>query len=140
MVSNSFFEYCKNNNKLLLGEWDYSKNEKEPNEYCRSSGKNVYWLCDKGHSWKSRIADRVRGNGCPYCAGKRPIVGVNDLATVYPRLASEWDYSKNLKPPYEYMPNSGKKFGGFVLRDIIGRQLLIVEHVVTGVSIALDKL
>lgn len=33
-----------------------------------------------------------------------------------------------------------KKFGGFVLRDIIGRQLLIVEHVVTGVSIALDKL
>lgn len=109
MVSNSFFEYCKKNNKLLLEEWDYSKNEKEPNEYCRSSGKNVYWLCDKGHSWKSRIADRVRGNGCPYCAGKRPIVGVNDLATVYPRLASEWDYSKNLKPPYEYMPNSGKK-------------------------------
>lgn len=33
-----------------------------------------------------------------------------------------------------------KKFGGFALRDIIGRQLLIVEHVVTGVSIALDKL
>lgn len=44
---------------------------------------------------------------------------------------------KNLMSTLEVVE---KKFGGFVLRNIIGRQLLIVEHVVTGVSIALDKL
>ena len=92
-----------------MKEWDYSKNEKEPNEYGRSSGKNVFWICKKGHSWVARIADRVRGNGCPYCAGKRPIIGVNDLATINPILAKEWNYSKNLKASFEFLPNSGKK-------------------------------
>lgn len=108
-MSSSFFEYCNKNNKLLLEEWDYLKNEKKPREYGKSSGKKVFWVCKKGHSWTARIADRVRGNGCPYCAGKRPIIGVNDFATVYPKLVSEWNYNKNSKAPFEYCPNSGKK-------------------------------
>lgn len=109
MISESFGEYCNKNNKSLLEEWDYSKNEKNPNEYARCSGKSVFWICLRGHSWTARIADRVRGNGCPYCAGKRPIVGVNDLATINPKLAKEWNYRKNSKSPVDFLPNSGKK-------------------------------
>lgn len=109
MISESFFDYCNKNNKLLLMEWDYTKNEKGPNEYGRSSGKEVFWICKKEHSWTARISDRMRGNGCPYCAGKRPIIGVNDLETVNPVLAGEWNYSRNSKAPFEFLPNSGKK-------------------------------
>lgn len=109
MISESFFDYCNKNNKLLLTEWDYSKNDKGPNEYGKSSGKDVFWICKKEHSWTARISDRVRGNGCPYCAGKRPIIGVNDLETVNPVLAGEWNYSRNSKTPSEFLPNSGKK-------------------------------
>lgn len=109
MVSNSFYEYCKNNNKELLKEWDCSKNEKEPTEYGKGSGKKVWWKCKNGHSWTSRIPDRISGNGCPYCAGKRPIVGVNDLKTINPALAKEWNYNRNVKKPTDFMPNSGKK-------------------------------
>ena len=69
----------------------------------------VYCICENGHSLEARIADRVRGNGCPYCAGKIPIVGINDLATMYPKLAKEWNYNKNVKLPSEFMAGSGKK-------------------------------
>ena len=109
MISESFVEYCNKNNNFLLQEWDFSKNEKEPNEYGKSSQKNVFWICKEGHSWSARIADRVRGNGCPYCAGKRPIIGVNDLATINPTLAKEWNYNKNSKAPSEFLPHSRKK-------------------------------
>ena len=37
------------------------------------------------------------------------IVGVNDLATVNPKLAKEWNYEKNDKLPQEYTSGSGKK-------------------------------
>jgi len=37
------------------------------------------------------------------------IVGVNDLATVNPELAKEWDYEKNEKTPQDYMSGSGVK-------------------------------
>lgn len=109
MVSESFFEYCNKNNMSLLEEWDYSKNEKAPNEYGRSSGKKVWWICKKKHSWMARVSDRIRGNGCPYCAGKRPIIGINDLGTIHPELVSEWNYNKNSNSPSEFLSNSGKK-------------------------------
>ncbi len=109
MINNSFYQYCKDNNKSLLEEWDYSKNKNKPCEYCKSSGKTVFWICKKSHSWTARIADRVRGNGCPYCAGKRPIIGVNDFVTINPSLANEWNYDKNSKLPSNFLPHSGKK-------------------------------
>ena len=109
MIKESILEYCNKNNKELLKEWNFSRNIKEPKDYGKSSAKKVYWICEKGHSWEARIADRVRGNGCPYCAGKIPIVGINDLATMYPKLAKEWNYNKNVKLPSEFMAGSGKK-------------------------------
>jgi hypothetical protein len=39
--------------------------------------------------------DRVAGTGCPYCAGRKAILGETDLRTTHPEIASEWDAEKN---------------------------------------------
>ena len=52
---------------------------------------------------------RVRGRGCPFCAGVKPIVGTNDLVTVRPDLMEEWNTEKNSSiDPTSLMPNSRK--------------------------------
>ena len=33
--------------------------------------------------------------GCPYCTGKEVLAGYNDLQTIRPDLAEEWDYDLN---------------------------------------------
>ena len=85
----------------LAREWDYIRNDKGPDEYTKNSGEVVWWNCKKGHQWRSTIANRVKGNGCPFCSGKKPIVGENDLGTLKPELIKEWDYEKNKKKPSE---------------------------------------
>ena len=40
------------------------------------------------------MADRTAGYGCPYCSGKKVLVGFNDLVTTHPELSKEvsgWD-------------------------------------------------
>ena len=55
------------------------------------SSVKVKWLCSRcGMEWTASIASRTRaGSGCPYCAGRRPIPGRTDLATLHPDIASE---------------------------------------------------
>lgn len=87
-------------NPELLKEWDYEKNAISPYEITAGSEKMIWWICDSGHSYQSYLFNRKRGVGCPYCDGKKVLVGYNDLATTNPKLAEEWDYEKNgnLKP------------------------------------------
>ena len=60
------------------------------------SNRPVWWRCEKGQSYRTIIAQRVqRGNGCPYCANRKVLVGFNDLATVQPLVAKEWHESLN---------------------------------------------
>lgn len=60
------------------------------------SNRPVWWRCEKGHSYRVIIAQRVQqGNGCPYCANRKVLVGFNDLATVQPLVAKEWHESLN---------------------------------------------
>ena len=66
------------------------KNEKKPSEVSTRSNAEVLWICEHGHEWKARVADRTEGHGCPYCAGQRVWKGFNDLATTHPDLISEW--------------------------------------------------
>ena len=75
------------------------KNLKKPSEVSPKSNSEVLWICEQGHEWKSRIADRTDGHGCPYCAGQRVWKGFNDLATTHPDLMTEWsDKNKELDP------------------------------------------
>jgi glutaredoxin len=80
----------------LAEEWNEDKNgELTPEMVSASSSKKVWWKCKKGHEWKTSIANRKNGTGCPYCSGNKLLTGYNDLKTISPDLADEWNYEKN---------------------------------------------
>jgi hypothetical protein len=58
-------------------------------EFKAKSHKKIWWLCANNHSYQAYIDQRTVGNGCPVCAGYLVQIGVNDLATTHPTLASE---------------------------------------------------
>ena len=83
-------------NPRLASEWHHSKNGSlTPQGVTSGSNRKVWWLCSKGHEYEANICNRVRGDGCPYCSGKRAFPGYNDLASQYPELAKEWHPTKN---------------------------------------------
>lgn len=62
------------------------------------------------HEWEATINNRTHGNGCPYCSGRFIVKGKNDLQTVNPDLAKEWNYEKNNGlTPVDVTANSNKK-------------------------------
>ena len=81
----------------LRDEWDDEKNKKiDISTLTVFSNKEVWWKCKKGHSFKCSITSRTSRNvGCPYCHGQKVLTGENDLQTLNPKLAEEWDYEKN---------------------------------------------
>jgi hypothetical protein len=80
----------------LMAQWDYGKNESiSPASLSAGSGYIAWWLCSKGHSWKTSVNHRHQGTGCPYCAGRLAFGGENDLTVENPALATEWNYAKN---------------------------------------------
>ncbi len=103
----------------LVKEWNYEKNKKNPSDYKIGSSQSVWWKCSKcNYEWKTEICNRTKekGTGCPMCSAKhtgelnaKPILGVNDLATVHPNLIKEWDYEKNEKNPEDFRSKSNKK-------------------------------
>ena len=98
-------------NLILANEWNYEKNgELMPSDVTPNSSKIVWWKCSKGHEWQATIANRNKGNGCPYCSGRFTIKNRNDLQTVNPTLAKEWNYEKNDGlTPIDVMTGSNKK-------------------------------
>ena len=101
-------------NAELMAEWNWEKNiefDFDPKLLTVGSGKKVWWKCSKGHEWQATIDRRSQGKGCPYCSGRNAIKGKNDLQTVNPALAKEWNYDKNNGlTPTDVQPNSNKKF------------------------------
>jgi hypothetical protein len=66
----------------------------DPSKVTSGSSLKLRWRCGSGHEWTAVVASRTAGNGCPYCAGKKVLPGLNDLATTDPDLAKEavgWD-------------------------------------------------
>jgi DNA-directed RNA polymerase subunit RPC12/RpoP len=96
----------------LMNDWNFKKNKDiQPDSLSLNSHIKVWWLCHKcNHEWQTTINSRNSGNGCPYCSGRYVIKGKNDLITLNPKLAKEWNYEKNgdLRPE-DFMPNSNKK-------------------------------
>ncbi len=95
----------------IAKEWNYERNGNlKPEHFAANSNKKVWWKCSKGHEWQAIIASRNNWHGCPYCSGQKVLKGYNDLQTVNPTLANEWNYEKNNGlTPEDVMPNSGKK-------------------------------
>ena len=51
----------------------------------------------------------VKDSNCPYCSGKKLLKGENDLQTLYPDIAKEWDWKLNSNKPSDYFGNSNYK-------------------------------
>ena len=98
-------------NPLVAKEWNHEKNgELKPELVTASSGKKVWWICEKGHEWETTIAHRAAGQGCPVCSGRKIQKGVNDLYSHMPHLMEEWDFYKNTSiSPEAVSVHSGKK-------------------------------
>ena len=95
----------------LARQWDYAKNAPlVPADISAGSGRSVWWRCEKGHSWRALIRSRTAGCGCPVCAGRQLLPGENDLASVCPELAKQWDASRNgNQRPQDVLPGTEKK-------------------------------
>ena len=81
----------------LAAQWCYELNDLTPDQVTPGSAKKVWWKCELGHTWEAMITSRA-GNykrGCPYCSGRAFLTGYNDLATMRPDIAVEWNYEKN---------------------------------------------
>ena len=100
-------------NAQLMTEWDWKENDQlglNPTRLTHGSTKRANWICVKGHHYSARIDHRtIMRSGCPFCAGKRPVVGENDLATTHPHLIEEWDYENNIQDPDSFLAGSSKK-------------------------------
>lgn len=80
----------------IAAQWDYEKNGGlTPEDVRAGSGDRVWWKCERGHSWQTAVYHRKAGHGCPFCTAAKVRSGVNDLGTVNPALAREWDYDRN---------------------------------------------
>ena len=113
----SLIEYSEKEKSLksiapdIAAMWHPVKNGKLTPEYVSyMSSKVVWWLGKCGHEWRSPVAYEASSGLCPYCSGKRILVGFNDLQTVNPGIASEWNYNRNNSlTPAEVTAGSGKK-------------------------------
>ena len=73
------------------------------------SHKRVWWECGRGHQWQAPVYSvRTDDAGCPYCAGKRPIIGETDLCTTHPNIAAMW-HKDNPNGPGSVTAGSHKK-------------------------------
>lgn len=98
-------------NPTLAAEWNYKLNGTLiPSEILPNSNKKVWWKCSKGHEWQATLNHRTQGRGCPYCSSRALKKGFNDLLTVNPELAKEWNYERNSgMAPDDVTSSSGKK-------------------------------
>lgn len=95
------------NSELSL-EWHPTKNQSlSPQQVSSGSEKKVWWLCANNHAWQAQIKARVRGNGCPSCAGNLAIQGETDLSTLNPELSEQWHPTRNKISPSEVKAGSG---------------------------------
>ena len=109
----SLASFCQRNDRAdLLREWDSERNlPLTPETVSYGSKKKVWWTCAQGHHWQAAVHTRTgSGTGCPYCSGRFPIPGENDLATQLPALAKEWHPTKNgALTPKDVVPGSRRK-------------------------------
>lgn len=78
---------------VLAEEW---ADEKSVDTVSAGSKYEAKWLCALGHVYTMKVVLRVKGQGCAYCAGKRVLVGYNDLMTHHPELVDEWDDEREM--------------------------------------------
>ena len=102
----------------LASQWDYDKNEIGPNQICCKSNKTFFWkysyhdpISEKDFifEWQATVAQRIENPGCPFLSNQRVWSGFNDLATVAPEIAIEYDTERNMMPVNKISGTSKRK-------------------------------
>lgn len=91
--------------------FDSEKNGITPDKISYGSSKKYFWFDDLGHSYKKSPKSRVKGSACPYCTSSNTklLSGFNDLATLFPDVAKDWDYKKNKTSPDKVLSKTKKR-------------------------------
>ena len=96
----------------LCNEFHPTKNlPLDPSQIHASSRIKVWWRCanNPSHEWTSTVDNRNKGNGCPFCSGKKADPS-NALASLNPKLAQEWHPQLNQNiTPSDVTPHSNLK-------------------------------
>lgn len=111
-MKETFYDFCERTGEtILLGQWDVERNGAlTPKSVSHGSRSQIWWRCERGHTWQSAVYTRTDGSGCPYCAGKRAWPGESDLASRYPDLAAQWHPTKNgTLTPEQVLPGGHQK-------------------------------
>lgn len=82
----------------ICKEWNYEKNNKNPENYTPNSRKKVWWKCKEcGHEWCASIRDRTRSDGketgCPLCWKSKGEKKIFDVLNSH-NLIFEIEYDK----------------------------------------------
>lgn len=112
-MKKSLYDHCIENKQThLLSQWQPEKNNGiSPHDVSSGSHYMAWWRCEHGHEWQTSVFHRaVKGTGCPFCANRLPLPGVNTLADVYPELVSQWHPTKNEGlSPTDILPGTQRK-------------------------------
>lgn len=84
----------------LEKEWHPLKNNGiKLSELNLGSHKKYWWKCERNHEWESPLRNRVNKDiPCPYCSGRKIIIGETDLLTTHPEIVKEWSDKNNINP------------------------------------------
>lgn len=88
----------------LIKLWS-DKNTLDPSTILPNSNKKAWWVCSEGHEWEAQINSVSKGSRCPYCSGRKSVVGLTDLASLRPDLVASWS-DKNIISPDEVSVSS----------------------------------
>lgn len=100
------------NNKELMLDWDWVQNNKiglDPHILTCGSNKTAHWKCHTcGYEWTTRIQRKNKGARCKMCVAQGYTIAPKEksLATLYPKIAEEWDYELNKTTPDKIYPQS----------------------------------
>jgi hypothetical protein len=94
----------------LAMQWHPVKNGMiTPHHVTKGSHKKVWWSGECRHEWEAQVYARAEGNNCPVCAGLKVVVGINDLITTHPMLASQWHPTQNNELTAEQVTTGSNK-------------------------------
>ena len=95
----------------LQSQWDHGKNAHLGSIVIKpQSNRKAHWICRNcpdglSHMWETKVQDRTRGRGCPFCAGQK-VCPHNSLHGTAPEVAMDWDTAKNPGFPRDYTASS----------------------------------
>lgn len=96
----------ENNMEYLINEFS-NKNNCTPSKIFKGTADIYLWNCRKcGNEYDAKVVERTNGNNCPFCSGKRILVGFNDIWSTHPEVAKLFI---NLEDGYKYTYGSNAR-------------------------------